>query len=260
MSASPPPSPGDSGSASPAIPRPVWFAAALLMFLVCSWIAFRQEPCPYAYAHQQSDPREGHWWLKPIEINAPRRLPEVHADFNDVFALKDTGHVWAVGSGGLILHSADSGAHWERQSLVDPKDPAADKPVGSAPAALKGGATAAGLRPSTSPSWLRFVPRPLESVALLGAVIKPQTKPAPSEPAQNAIDPRSQSLLPNRALNPNDSGLSNAAPPPQQQQAPIQKEPVRRAVAVQGKQPSLQTSLAPYRDAYFQMSKGIHLS
>ena len=237
MNASPPLSLGDSGSASRAVPRPVWFAAALLLFLAASWIAFHQEPCPYAYAHQESDPRSAHWWLKPVEINAPRRLPEVHADFNDVFALKDTGHVWAVGSGGLILHSADSGGHWERQYLVDPKGPVADKPLDSSPAAAKRGATAAELRPAPAPSWLRFVPRPLESVALLGMMSMPETKPAPKQPAQNAIDPKSQSFLPTQALSPNEPASSKAAPPPQQQ-APIQKEPVKKAVTAKGKQPA----------------------
>jgi hypothetical protein len=205
MSASPPPSPGDSGSAAPAVPRPAWFAAALFLFLACSWIAFRQDPCPYAYAHQQTDPRNAHWWLKPIEINAPRRLPEVHADFNDVFALKDTGHVWAVGGGGLILHSADSGAHWERQYLVDPKDPAANKPINYVPAAPQKAATAAELRSDRVPMWRRFMPgRPLESALLVAFLVDGKAPPTQrTRFLQNA--PSIESKV--------DSGQVSAQPP-----------------------------------------------
>src|SRR4051812_24272231 len=76
------------------LPRSFWFGAALLLFLVTSWIAFRQEPCPRAYAHEKTNALYTHWWLAPLEFNAPLRLPEVQADLNDVFALQGTGHVW----------------------------------------------------------------------------------------------------------------------------------------------------------------------
>ena len=97
--------PSDSGPASSSsrsstrLPRSFWFVSALLLFLAGSWIAFRQEPCPHVYAHERTNPLYTDWWLRPIEINAPLRLPEVQADFNDVFALKGTDHVWAVGRG-----------------------------------------------------------------------------------------------------------------------------------------------------------------
>ena len=130
----------DSQSSPPkpsrSLPRPFWFGAALLLFLFSSWIAFHQEPALDAY--RQTSPLHADWWLTPVEFNAPQRLPQVWADFNDVFALAGTGHVWAVGSGGLILYSADSGKHWTRQYLVDPNDPAADRPINAPPAPSKG--------------------------------------------------------------------------------------------------------------------------
>lgn len=99
-------------------PRSFWFASVFLLFLVCSWIAFRQEPHPDAY--WKSTPLHADWWLHPIEVNAASRLPRVWADLNDVFALKRTKHVWVVGGGGLVLHSSDYGRHWMRQYLVAP--------------------------------------------------------------------------------------------------------------------------------------------
>jgi hypothetical protein len=224
-----------SRSARP-LPRPLWFTAALLLFLITSWIAFRQEPCPYVYAHQKTNPLYTDWWLRPIEINAPLRLPEVQADFNDVFALAGTGHVWAVGSGGLILHSADGGKHWERQYLVDPNDPAADQPVTSQtpsepqPNNKPRPATAASLRPEVVPFWRRMVPgNPLESAFLVGFLLEIKKPPVQQQPQldpsqqpldsaqQNTNDPKARATPPKVALPPN-SGVSNYPNEPQKTQ------------------------------------------
>ncbi len=199
----------DSQSSSPnpsrSLPRPFWFGAALLLFLISSWIAFRQEPALDAY--RQTSPLHADWWLTPVEFNAPQRLPQVWADFNDVFALAGTGHVWAVGSGGLILHSADSGKHWSRQYLVDPNDPVADRPINAPPTAPSKGPTAAGLRTEPTPLWRRMTPTPLESAALLGLIIKAGPPADQLNPSQMPIDPKLQATPPNREISPN-SGVS----------------------------------------------------
>jgi hypothetical protein len=191
-----------SSSSNPArsLPRPFWFGAALLLFLISSWTAFHQGLALNAYRH--TNPLHADWWLTPVEFNAPRRLPQVWADFNDVFALKGTGQVWAVGSGGLILHSSDYGRHWTRQYLIDPNDPAADKPVDSTPASSSKGATAARLGPQ--PSWRRLAPGPLESAFLLGLLVKPaptaQEQPhqfqQQVDPSQSPIQSKPQSVNP----------------------------------------------------------------
>src|SRR3954447_15121630 len=80
-------------------PRSFWFGSALLVFLISSWIAFWQEPCPKAYAYERMSPLYTSWWLYPLESNASQRLLETQADLNDVFALQGTGHVWVVGNG-----------------------------------------------------------------------------------------------------------------------------------------------------------------
>lgn len=98
--------------------RFLWFAVAVAVFGVSSFVALRQEPRLDAY--RRPSPLTAGWWLNPIERNAPRRLPLVFGNLNDVFALrgKDAGKVWVVGEGGLVLHSDDAGRHWRRQYLV----------------------------------------------------------------------------------------------------------------------------------------------
>lgn len=73
---------------------------------------------PPEVAASRSVPAFLAWWLQPIDLGASRRLHRVDVDFHDVFALPDTGDVWAVGDGGLILHSADGGTSWERQFTI----------------------------------------------------------------------------------------------------------------------------------------------
>ena len=58
------------------------------------------------------------WWRHPIERNAFTRLAAVSGGLNHVFALPDGKNVWAVGNGGLIVHSADGGKTWEQQSNI----------------------------------------------------------------------------------------------------------------------------------------------
>ncbi len=108
--------------------RFVWFGAALGVFAVSSFIAFRQPPRMDAFA--RPSPLSADWWTQPIERNAPRRLPLVWGNLNDVFALRGTGKVWAVGEGGLVLHSDDYGRHWTRQYLM-PQE-VAGKPASAA--------------------------------------------------------------------------------------------------------------------------------
>lgn len=246
------PQPAGPSRSSRRLSRPFWFGSALLLFLLSSWIAFRQEPCPNVYAHERTNPLYTDWWLRPIEVNAPLRLPEVQADLNDVFALQGTGHVWVVGSGGLILHSADGGLHWERQYLVDPKDPAGDQPVtfqsppGSQPTNKpKPAAKAASLRPETVPLWRRMLPgNPVESallVSLLPEVKSPppqqqQFNPAQQSPvpsAQNTLDPKAQTPPQNLSAPPNSAASDKAQKQPSKNPAVrrnVQKRPPAKSV------------------------------
>jgi len=106
-------SPAPSRSRSP-YARFAWFGAALGVLAASSFVAFRQQPRVDAYA--RPSPLTADWWQHPIERNAPARLPLVWGNLNDISALrgKDAGKVWAVGEGGLVLHSDDYGRHWMR--------------------------------------------------------------------------------------------------------------------------------------------------
>ncbi len=92
--------------------------ACLLVFVGAAWWSWRYTPLPDPFEPAESRT----FWQRlttPIEENAFRRLPVITGDLNGVFALKGTDHVWAVGDGGLIVHSADGGESWEQQSEID---------------------------------------------------------------------------------------------------------------------------------------------
>src|SRR6202035_3188741 len=134
-------------------------------------------------AYRRPTPLAADWWTRPIERNAPGRLPLVWGDLNDIFALrgKDAGKVWIVGEGGLVLYSADYGRHWRRQYLVRPEGPA-QRPAAAA--------------------WLRGLGRsdPLAALTLLAMV--PNPGPMRGRPA------------------PQDSATAPPRPPPQAHTAP----------------------------------------
>ena len=64
------------------------------------------------------------WWLYPLERNGFKRTV-VRGDLNSVFALPGGKQVWAVGRGGLIMHSSNGGATWAQQYIT----PAAPAPA-----------------------------------------------------------------------------------------------------------------------------------
>ncbi len=88
--------------------------------------ALFQSPHPDPFRVTQSwDVFNLDWWRYPVEQNAFKRLPVVHGDLNSVFVLPGTQQVWAVGNGGLIVHSADGGKTWEQQRPAPVPPPAA---------------------------------------------------------------------------------------------------------------------------------------
>ena len=110
----------------------VLFAAALLLFVVGSVVAWWQPPRLFPLKPQTA----AEWWLQPLEDNAFQRMPRIAENLTDVFVVPTTGgEVWAVGGStwhdfirpkvaedkrdGLIVHSRDGGITWER-ILVKP--------------------------------------------------------------------------------------------------------------------------------------------
>jgi photosystem II stability/assembly factor-like uncharacterized protein len=126
--------------------------ACLVVFVGAAWWSWRYAPLPDPFEPAESRT----FWqclTTPIEHNAFRRLPVITGDLHGVFALKGVDHVWAVGDGGLMLHSTDGGESWEQQVDID-WSPAASKEI--EPAAEKDAfgpirSAHAGERPSSLP-------------------------------------------------------------------------------------------------------------
>src|SRR5436190_18925361 len=86
----------------------------LLLALASAWFGPRQAPHPDMWRPLANwDLARWDWWAYPLERNAFRRVI-VRGHLNGVHVLADATQAWAVGSGGLILHTDDGGAHWEQ--------------------------------------------------------------------------------------------------------------------------------------------------
>jgi photosystem II stability/assembly factor-like uncharacterized protein len=112
--------------------RAIALLAAPIWLALVSVAGFRQAPWP-----DPLDPPgflSHEWWLHPFERHASLRLPLVGGVLHDLHVSADGRQIWAVGSDGLILHSADAGGHWVRQ-VAPPEMPLADMPP---PAPAKG--------------------------------------------------------------------------------------------------------------------------
>ena len=100
--------------------RPIFLAAVLLG--ATTYVAFTQPPQPNALDPAAFPSLE--WWTYPIERDAFARLPVITGYIRDVYVDRDGQKIWAVGNGGLIVHSGDGGTTWARQ--VMPTTPAVD--------------------------------------------------------------------------------------------------------------------------------------
>jgi photosystem II stability/assembly factor-like uncharacterized protein len=57
------------------------------------------------------------WWRDPIESEPLVRVPIFPGALNAIVAPTGTSDIWAVGDGGLVLHSPDGGRTWSSQNL-----------------------------------------------------------------------------------------------------------------------------------------------
>jgi len=94
------------------------FAAALLLFVVGSLVAWWQPPRLFPLEPQTTV----EWWLQPLEQNAFQRMPRIGGSLRDVFVVPNTGEVWAVGRWGLIVHSRDQGRTWQQAAMAGDTD------------------------------------------------------------------------------------------------------------------------------------------
>ena len=100
------------------------FVSATLLAIAATWFAAQQKPHPDAFRvtapwHSPAAWFSADFWLHPYERNAFKRLPVIRSDLRDVFVLGE--RVWAVGEGGLIIHSPDGGVTWQQQRAYQPE-------------------------------------------------------------------------------------------------------------------------------------------
>jgi len=99
---------------------PGWLRWALITLTLCllafaTFVAQRQAPHPDMFRPVADwDIGKADWWAYPLERNAFKRRV-VRGDLSAVFVLPNTQKIWAVGEGGLVLHSADGGSNWVQQ-------------------------------------------------------------------------------------------------------------------------------------------------
>jgi hypothetical protein len=94
-------------------PRLINLAAAFALFVVLTSAALMQSDDPAVQFRPWSDLSK---WLAPIKLNPGADRLAVEGTINAVTSVPGTGQVWAVGNGGLILHSADWGWTWTQQN------------------------------------------------------------------------------------------------------------------------------------------------
>ena len=93
-------------------------ALAAGLLALATFFAQRQAPHPDMFRPLGDwDLFKADWWAYPLERNAFKRRV-VRGDLTAVFVLPNTQKLWAVGAGGLILHSDDGGINWVQQRPV----------------------------------------------------------------------------------------------------------------------------------------------
>jgi hypothetical protein len=106
---------GTTGNAKGSISHGPMLITVLLLFLGATYVAFTQSP----RLNLLQPPTLSERLLYPWETNALERLPIVIGNVNALFVLPDSQLVWAVGDGGMILHSVDGGITWVQQDYPD---------------------------------------------------------------------------------------------------------------------------------------------
>ena len=117
--------------ASRRLPRRIHWLVTAAIAAISSGIAVVQDPRPDPFTSPALLTAD--WWKYPRERNAFKRVHALTATLNSVYAIRGTGRVWAVGNGGLLIHSEDGGRTWRQDSIVAPQTHSREQePSGSA--------------------------------------------------------------------------------------------------------------------------------
>lgn len=98
------------------VPLSARLLLAVVVFIVASLFTIFQSAMPDPFRPPQKLVSLG-WWRYPLEWNAPRRLPRIECDLNAIYAVPNTGDVWAAGNKGMVVVSADSGVTWGKKGI-----------------------------------------------------------------------------------------------------------------------------------------------
>jgi photosystem II stability/assembly factor-like uncharacterized protein len=89
--------------------------AALALAVASTVVAFRQTTRPDPFRPATLAER----LLHPMQANAFAQGQVIRSDLRTVFALPDGDHVWAAGTGGLLLRSTNGGETWAKSTVVE---------------------------------------------------------------------------------------------------------------------------------------------
>ncbi len=209
---------------------PGWLRWALItltlgLLAVATLVAQRQAPHPDMFRPVADwDIGKADWWAYPLERNAFKRRV-VRGNLAAVFVLPSTQKIWAVGRGGLVLHSADGGSNWVQQ-----------RPAVTARAA-DGGRQAGASAWSPFSEALAEQPDPRQQAAPnLAVQQKPDSPPLP----EVAANPKAQAVNPGRLPDSRPKAEPAAAKPLANARAPTPAEldaEIARAAAIAGSPP-----------------------
>jgi hypothetical protein len=107
---------------------------AALLFAGSTWWALTRFSRPDPF---QSPPLlSWAWFLRPLEVNAPARLPVVSGTLTAIAASEDGAEAWVAGQQGTLLRYRRRSQEWESLTLPDSVGrPALEaKPAGPGPA------------------------------------------------------------------------------------------------------------------------------
>ena len=176
------------------------------LLAVATFVAQRQAPHPDMFRPVADwDIGKADWWAYPLERNAFKRRVVV-GSLSAVFVLPNTQNVWAVGDGGLVLHSADGGSNWVqqrpavaahavdggRQARAGAWSPFSEALAGEQPDPKQQAApNLAAQQKLNAPPLSEVAANPAAQVVNPGGIpdSSPKAAPAPAKPLSNKITP-----------------------------------------------------------------------
>lgn len=109
--------------------RGKWMALLSISVVLLSVAGLFQKPHPDAYrvVHTMGFDSRSHfsgaglrdWLIHPSERHAFLRMPAISSQVRDICVAPNSLSIWIVGDHGMVLHSADDGVSWVKQTLPD---------------------------------------------------------------------------------------------------------------------------------------------